>query len=140
ERRALSPIIVKHYRDLLQAYVVMGAGNMSREMSRLRDVLVMEEISAYQAMQLHVEVLEGMIHGLGRRSARHVMNRADLLAMEITVHLADGYRQRWIDHEAPPVQQWLPGFELGPSAPLPSVASRERLAPPTFLLPDQHAA
>lgn len=111
ERRTLSPSIVKHYRDLLQAYVVMGAGNMAREMSRLRDVLVMEEISAYQAMQLHVEVLEGMIQGLGRRSARHVMNRADLLAMEITVHLADGYRRRYLDRRFPPTQQLLPGFE-----------------------------
>jgi DNA-binding response OmpR family regulator len=140
EQCTLGAVLIKRYRDLLQAYVVMGAGNLSREIARLVDLFTLEGISAHDAMQLHIEVLEGMINGLGRRSARHVMNRADLLAMELMIHLADGYRQRWIDHEAPPVQQWLPGFELGPSVPSPSAASRERLAPPGFLLTDQHAA
>ncbi len=131
---------INRYRDLLQAYVVMGAGNLSREIARLVDLFTLEGVSAHDAMQLHIEVLEGMIHGLGRRSARHVMNRADLLAMELMIHLADGYRQRWLDHEAPPVQQWLPGFTLGPSAPASDAGRRERLAPPSFLLPDQNAA
>lgn len=140
QRCPLDAVQIKRYRDLLQAYVVMGAGNLSREISRLVDLFTLEGISAHDAMQLHIEVLEGMIHGLGRRSARHVMNRADLLAMELMIHLADSYRQRWLDHEAPPVQQWLPGFEFGPCAPSPSGTNRERLAPPSFLLPDQHAA
>jgi DNA-binding response OmpR family regulator len=108
------PSQVKRYRDLLQAYVVMGAGNMSREIAQLVDMLALDGVSAHDAMQLHIDVLEGMIHGLGRRSARHVMNRADLLIMELMIHLADGYRQRWRDRADPPVQKWLPGMELEP--------------------------
>lgn len=140
ERCPLDAAQIKRYRDLLQAYVVMGAGNLSREIARLVDSFTLERISAQEAMHLHIEVLEGMIHGLGRRSARHVMNRADLLAMELMIHLADGYRQRWLDRQAPPVQQWLPGFDLAPMAPGPSATNSRRLAPPSFLLPEQNAA
>ena len=38
-------------------------------------------------MQLHLHVLEELVHGLGARSTRHVMTRAGLLALEVTVHL-----------------------------------------------------
>ena len=43
---------------------------------------------------LHVQVLEELVRGLGNRSARHVMTRADLLLVEILVHLAERYRMR----------------------------------------------
>jgi len=109
-RSPLPPRLVAHYRDMLQAYVVMGTGNLSGEMPRLADLLSSANVTAYQAMQLHVEVLEGMIHGLGRRSARHVMNRADLLVLEVMMHLAEGYRQRCQTARPPAEQKLLPGF------------------------------
>ncbi|MFV2068311.1 MAG: hypothetical protein ACC645_15175, partial [Pirellulales bacterium] len=74
-------------------------------------------ISARQAMQLHVQVLEELIEGLGNRSARHVMNRADLLVLEVMVHLAEQYQGRFERHPSPPRQATLPGFEL-PDEPL----------------------
>jgi hypothetical protein len=40
-------------------------------------------------MHLHLQVLEEMIHNLGSRSARHVMNRADLLLQELIIALAE---------------------------------------------------
>jgi hypothetical protein len=43
---------------------------------------------------LHVQVLEELVRGLGNRSARHVMTRADLLLVEILIHLAERYRLR----------------------------------------------
>jgi len=52
-----------------------------------------------------------LIHGLGARSTRHVMTRADLLALEILVYLAEAYRQRYEDQIHPPTQQLLPGFD-----------------------------
>jgi len=109
--RPLPAALVNHYRDLLQTYVVMGSGNLSDEMSKLADVLVKARISAHQAMHLHVEVLEGMILGLGRRSARHVMNRADLLVLEVMIHLADGYRHLEEQRLQRDEQRLLPGFE-----------------------------
>jgi KaiA C-terminal domain len=90
--------LVSHYRELLRAHVVMGAGNLAEEMVRLVGLLIEADVSAQRTMQLHVQVLEELVASLGNRSARHVMTRADLLVLEIMAHLADGYRRRY--HEA----------------------------------------
>jgi hypothetical protein len=95
---------------MLRAYVIMGAGNLSDEMNVLADLLAEAGISAQQTMQLHVQVLEDLIRGLGSRSARHVMNRADLLVLEVMAHLADGYRHRYHRRTYPLRQKMLPGF------------------------------
>jgi hypothetical protein len=71
--------LVTHYREMLRAYVVMGAGNLADEMTTLAGLLADADVSAQRTMQLHVHVLEELIGSLGNRSARHVMTRADLL-------------------------------------------------------------
>ncbi len=111
EQLQLPRELVLHYRELLRAYVIMGSGNLACELSRLADLLVTAGISARQTMQLHVLVLEELVGGLGSRSTRHVMTRADLLVLEIMVHLADNYRDRYREGIHPPTQQLLPGFE-----------------------------
>ena len=103
--------LVTHYRELLRAYVMMGVGNLADEMSALAELLAASGFSAQRALQLHVCVLEELVQGLGNRSARHVINRADLLALEVMGHLADGYRQRYHERRHPPRQLPLPGFE-----------------------------
>jgi hypothetical protein len=110
----LPTILVDHYREILRAYVIMGTGNLGEEMSALAHLLAGSNISAQRTMQLHVQVLEELVEGLGNRSARHVMNRADLLALEVLGHLADGYRARFHERRHPPQQQLLPGFEPAP--------------------------
>ncbi len=107
----LPPRLVDHYRQLLRAYVIMGSGNLSAEMGGLADLLVAAGVSASQAIQMHLHVLEELVRGLGSRSTRHVLNRADLLALEIMVHLAEGYRQLYQQRLHPPQQQLLPGFD-----------------------------
>jgi hypothetical protein len=102
--------LVAHYRELLRAYVVMGAGNLAAEMTTLAGLLAEADISAQRTMQLHVRVLEELIGSLGNRSARHVMTRADLLVLEVMAHLADGYRRRYHDCCRPAQQLDLPGF------------------------------
>jgi DNA-binding NarL/FixJ family response regulator len=102
--------LVEHYREMLRAYVVMGAGNLADEMTTLASLLADANVSARQTMQLHVHVLEELVATLGNRSARHVMNRADLLVLEVMAHLADGYRLRYHDRCHPPRQRQLPGF------------------------------
>jgi DNA-binding NarL/FixJ family response regulator len=97
----LPPELTTHYQELLRAYVIMGAGNLSSEMSTLARLLAEANVSAQRTMQLHLHVLEELVGGLGNRSARHVMNRADLLALEVMSHLADNYRQRYHDRESP---------------------------------------
>ncbi len=107
----LPEALVTHYRELLRTYIIMGAGNLSDEMLELAELLASSNVSAQRAMQLHVQVLEELVQGLGNRSARHVMNRADLLVLEVMGHLADGYRRRFYERHHPPRQLALPGFE-----------------------------
>jgi DNA-binding NarL/FixJ family response regulator len=111
--------LVSHYRELLRTYVVMGVGNLVDEMTGLASLLADANISAQRTMQLHVHVLEELIASLGNRSARHVMNRADLLVVEVMAHLADGYRRRYHEREHPAEQQWLPGFRAEVPSPTP---------------------
>jgi hypothetical protein len=105
--------LVGHYREMLRAYVVMGAGNLADEMTTLASLLADAGVSAQRTMQLHVQVLEELIGTLGNRSARHVMNRADLLVLEVMAHLVDGYRRRYDERCYPPRQLPLPGFDEG---------------------------
>ncbi len=103
--------LVHHYRELLRTYVIMGSGNLARELRRLAEVMIGVGLGARRTMRLHVLVLEELIRGLGTRSTRHVMTRADLLVLELMIHLAEGYRQRYQERVHPPVQLALPGFE-----------------------------
>lgn len=111
EPPALPKELVQHYRELLRTYVIMGSGNLAAELARLAEMLATAGVSARQTMQLHLYVLEELVHGLGTRSTRHVMTRADLLALELMIHLAEGYRKRYHERIHPPVQRMLPGFE-----------------------------
>ena len=115
-RRSGAPLelpgeLVHVYRELLRTYVIMGSGNLAGELLRLAEMLATAGVSARQTMQLHLNVLEELLHGLGARSTRHVVTRADLLVLEIMIHLAEGYRGRYLEQARPPVQGMLPGFE-----------------------------
>jgi DNA-binding response OmpR family regulator len=103
--------LLTHYRELLRAHVIMGSGNLAAEMNSLGEMLTTSQISSSQTLQLHLQVVEEMIRGLGNRSARHVMIRADLLIVEVLAHLAEGYRRRLDDRCHPPRQLPLPGFD-----------------------------
>ena len=103
--------LVNHYRELLRAYVIMGSGNLGAEMNALAELLATAGFSAQQTLQLHIRALEELLHGLGSRSSRHVMNRADLLVLEVMVHLVEEYRQRRLDQDSSARQRHLPGFE-----------------------------
>lgn len=107
---ALPEPLIAHYRELLRTYVIMGTGNLSAELKCLAEVLVTAGLNSRQTMYLHLQVLEELIRGLGARSTRHVMTRADLLVLEVMVHLAESYRQRYRERVCPPQQLLLPGF------------------------------
>ncbi len=103
--------LIAHYCGLLRTYVIMGSGNLSDELERLAKLLVTTGLTAQQTMQLHLHALEELLHGLGTLSTRHVMTRADLLVIELMMHLAEGYRRRYQERVHPPLQRLLPGFE-----------------------------
>lgn len=103
--------LVSHYRSLLRSCVIMGAGNLSEEVRSLAALLNSAGVSAGRALQLHLSVLEEMVAGLGNRSARHVMTRADVLVLELLMQLAEGYQRRYLNRVCPPQQMSLPGFD-----------------------------
>jgi DNA-binding response OmpR family regulator len=84
--------LIQHYRELLRAHIIMGTGTLNREMQDLAAQLISLGASATQTMQMHLQVVETLVQGLGKRSARHILLRADLLVMELLIHLATGYR------------------------------------------------
>jgi DNA-binding NarL/FixJ family response regulator len=104
--------LIAHYRELLRIYVIMGSGNLADELRRLARLLVAGGISTRQTAEVHLTVVTEMIHGLGVRSGRHVMTRADLLLLEVMMHLGEGYRRSYEDLARPPRQRSLPGLEL----------------------------
>lgn len=107
----LPPALVRHYHELMRSYVIMGSGNLGDDMARMAELMADAEITAPETMQLHVCVLEEMVRGLGSRSARHVMSRADLLILEVMVHLSEVYRRRYFERRYPAMQRLLPGFD-----------------------------
>ena len=84
----------EHYQELLRTYVIMGSGSLGAEIARMADVLAGVGYTPRQTLQLHVERVEQLVRGLGNRSTRHVMGRADLLALELMVHLGECYQRR----------------------------------------------
>jgi DNA-binding NarL/FixJ family response regulator len=108
---ALPPELTAHYRELLRIYVIMGSGNLADELRRLARLLVAAGVTARQTARMHLEVVAEMIQGLGARSSRHIMTRADLLILEVMMHLGEGYRRSYEELLHPPTQQLLPGFD-----------------------------
>ena len=88
----------EHYQELLRTYVIMGSGSLGSDIARMADLLGGADYSPRQALQLHVERVEQLVKGLGNRSTRHVMGRADLLALELMVHLGECYQRRAEEH------------------------------------------
>ncbi len=86
--------LVAHYRELLRTHVIMGSGTLAEEMRLLAELLAAARISARQTLQLHLLALEELVRGLGARSTRHALTRADLLALEMMLYLAEEYRRQ----------------------------------------------
>ncbi len=125
---ALPTELRDHYHELLRSYVIMGSGNLRDEMRLLAELLARAQVSPRQMMALHVSVLEEMVEGIGSRSARHVLNRGDMLILEMMIDLAGHYRRQLLDCIQPRRQLMLPGFNrpLDPDSP---VGTSERCAP-----------
>jgi len=84
----LAETFAPHYASLLRSYVLMGSGSLAGEISEMADRLLAARLPPHEALQLHLGCVESLVKGLGNRSARHVMGRADLLAVEMMTRLA----------------------------------------------------
>lgn len=117
----LAASLSARYRELLRTYVIMGSGNLADEMRQFVELLASVQVTAHQAMLLHLDVLDEMIQSMGHRSARHVMNRADMLILEMMVCLVEGYRTRLWDQLHPARPRQLEPLD-DPPADLPTAA------------------
>lgn len=106
----IPPLLADHYRELLRTYVIMGSGNLAEEMRLLADILATAGVTADRALELHLSAVAELVQGLGNRSARHVMTRADLLGLDVMMHLAERYRRAIYEQQHPPQQLELPGL------------------------------
>lgn len=86
--------VKKYYHELLRTYVIMGSGRLGTEIGQLAELLMTAGLSPRDALELHVERVESLVSGLGNRSSRHVMARADLLALELVIHLGECYQRK----------------------------------------------
>lgn len=93
-RTSLPPEINGYYQELLRTYVIMGSGNLGSEIAKLADLLAVAGCGPREALSLHLERVESLVGGLGNRSTRHILARADLLALELMIHLGESYRRR----------------------------------------------
>lgn len=92
--RELPPQVIAWYEELLRTTVMMGTGSLSDEVRRLAQLLVAGGLAPRAALRLHLEGVEDLIRGLGSRSSRHVMSRADMLAMELMIQIGECWRGR----------------------------------------------
>jgi DNA-binding NarL/FixJ family response regulator len=83
-----------YYQELLRTYVIMGSGSLGNEITKLAELISAAGLSPRETLQLHLERLETLVRGLGSRSTRHVMARADLLALELMMHLGECYQRQ----------------------------------------------
>ena len=88
--------INEYYHELLRTYVIMGSGSLGAEIAKLAELLSVGFLSPRETLELHLERVETLVRGLGNRSTRHVMARADLLALELMIHLGECYQRMLI--------------------------------------------
>jgi hypothetical protein len=86
--------VIAYYEELLRTYVMMGSGSLADEIRKLAQLFVMAGVSPRGVLRVHLERVESLIRGLGSRSSRHVMVRADILAMELMIQVGECYREK----------------------------------------------
>ncbi len=108
---ALPPELDTYYQELLRTYVIMGSGNLGGEIARLVELLCIAGMGPRQALELHLMRVEQLVRGLGNRSTRHVMARADLLALELMIYLGESYQKKSQEQALPPHARPAPSTE-----------------------------
>jgi CheY-like chemotaxis protein len=89
---ALPTWLAVELRQLLRIYVVMGAGSLGDDVQQLATRLGQNGITARDALRALLGAAEEMVHGLGNRSARHLLNRTHLLTVELLLRLNETHQ------------------------------------------------
>ncbi|MBD3676691.1 MAG: hypothetical protein HUJ26_24525 [Planctomycetaceae bacterium] len=79
------------YAHLLRTFCMMGEGTLTTELAQLAEILNTANVTATDALKMHITQTRSLVEKLKSKSARHVLVRADLLIIELLVHLGDGF-------------------------------------------------
>jgi len=87
----LPPELPPLYRELLRTYVMTGTSSFGLEISKLAQTFALAHLTPRQVLQLHLEQLELLVKGIGQRSARHIVDRANILCLELMLQLCESF-------------------------------------------------
>lgn len=97
---AASERLCAAYEDLLRTGIACGSANGSEELERMLHQMQRSGLSPSRALALHLATVEKLLDGLTGSTARHVLERADLLALELLARLGDRHRSQGIPYDA----------------------------------------
>lgn len=83
-----------YYRELLQVFVLDDITAWKPLIAELVESLTSADVTASQAIKLHFHATQELVDGRGGQSAKHLLNRANLLAVELVSRLSDAYQVR----------------------------------------------
>lgn len=87
-------LFLQAYQEILRSYIVMGAGSLTKQLHEIAVLFSQNNISAREAMAIHLECVGSLIESNSGRSSRHVIARADELIIELLLHLSEQYQQK----------------------------------------------
>ena len=82
-----NPQWVARYQPVLQAYVMMGGGRLDSELDDWIATCRRLSIGAEDVLAIHCQAVEKMVDQLGGRGARHILHRAQILAVDILLRM-----------------------------------------------------
>jgi hypothetical protein len=82
------------FRELLQAYVVMGRGQLTGEVQDVVNRLHAESHSLAATLHAFTKALRSLVQDRGARTSRHVLNRGNLLLLDLLLKWADRQPRR----------------------------------------------
>jgi DNA-binding response OmpR family regulator len=77
-------------RELLTTYVVMGTGQLTDEMDRFITAVKSAGVDRVAVLRAFHDAMKAMVAELGTRSARHILNRGNVLLLETLLKISVG--------------------------------------------------
>lgn len=90
----LPPELPAIYRELLRTYVMTGTTGFASEIAKLAQTFALAHLTPRQVLQLHLDQLELLVKGIGQRSARHIVDRANVMCLELMLLLCECFESQ----------------------------------------------
>ncbi|MES2791942.1 MAG: hypothetical protein V4719_20175, partial [Planctomycetota bacterium] len=90
----LPPELPMIYRELLRTYVMTGTTSFASEISKLAQTFALAHLTPRQVLQLHLDQLELLVKGIGQRSARHIVDRANIMCLDLMLLLCECFESQ----------------------------------------------